>query len=129
MRKATLFLSVGLLAAVSLRADVQTGAAAEAFKVKARKLVELLGKEQFVVAVTAFDDALKKTLPADKLGEHWTALTGKVGAFKRQNEATYEKAQEFDVVTIPCDFEKSSLDVRVVFNAEKLVTGVYFANV
>lgn len=129
MRHVLLLLAVGLLADGSLGADENPPAATEAFKIKAKKLVELLGKEQFVVAVTQFDAPLKKTLPADKLGEHWTALTGKVGAFKKQNDATYEKTQEFDVITIPCDFDKASLDVRVVFNADKQVTGLYFANV
>ena len=37
-----------------------------------------------------------------------------------------EKVDKYDVVIVTCQFEKMALDVRVVFNADKQVTGLNF---
>src|SRR5262245_56866850 len=74
--------------------------------VKAKALVEALAKEDFAAAAKDFDDTMKKVMPADKLGEAWKGLLGKVGALKKQGTPQAGKILQYDAVWIECRYEK-----------------------
>lgn len=93
---------------------------------KAEALLDALVGGKYDAAGRDFDDAMKKALPADKLEATWKGLTRQVGALKKQGPARVTKQGKYDVVTIPCEFEKFKLDTRVVFSADKRVTGLGF---
>jgi dienelactone hydrolase len=92
---------------------------------RARALVAALGKDDYVAATKDFDDAMKKASPADKLGETWKGLVKQVGAFKKQGKVTAEKLGKYQVIWVACEFEKTTLYARIVFDGE-LVTGLFF---
>jgi dienelactone hydrolase len=93
---------------------------------KARALLTALAKGDFAAAGKDFDEAMRKALPEDKLKELGAGLGKQLGALKKQGAAVAEKAGKYDVVWIPCEFEKANLYARVVFNADKQVTGLSF---
>ena len=93
---------------------------------KATALVDALAKSDYAAAGKDFDDTMRKALPADKCKEIWQAVVKQVGAFQKRTGSRVEKAGKYDVVFVACKFEKLDLDVKVVFSAEKKVTGLSF---
>jgi len=94
--------------------------------VSAKEFVELLAKEDFAEAVKNFDSTMKGALPEEKLREAWKSLTQKVGPFRKQISVRTEKLWQLDIVFVTCEFEKSILDVKVVFNNRKEISGLWF---
>lgn len=92
----------------------------------AKGFVELLAKEDFPGAVEDFDTTMKKAMPPEKLGEVWKSLIAQVGPFQREISIRAEKAGEYDVVFVTCAFERSTIDVKVVFNGAKQISGLWF---
>jgi fermentation-respiration switch protein FrsA (DUF1100 family) len=93
---------------------------------RATALVDALVRGDYSAAGKNFDDVMQKALPDDKRKELWQALIKQVGPFRKRGGTRVEKAGKFDVVLVTCQFEKTALDVRVVFNAEKQVSGLQF---
>src|SRR5262249_21129599 len=90
----------------------------------ARAFVDLLAKGDFEGASKRCDEAMLKALPPAKLGESWKKLTEQVGPFQKQLGTRTDKADKYDRVYVTCQFEKAKLDVRVVFDSERRVTGL-----
>lgn len=89
-------------------------------------LVDALVKGDYSAAGKNFDGVMEKALPAEKRKDLWETLVKQVGAFQKRTATRVEKAGKYDVVLVTCQFEKAKLDVRVVFNADKQVTGLFF---
>ncbi len=92
----------------------------------ARDFVNLLVKEDFNKAVKNFDDTMKTALPAEKLKEAWNALPAQFGPFEKQLDARSEKVLSYDVIYITCKFQKDFCDVKVVYNNQKQISGLFF---
>jgi len=92
----------------------------------AKHSLELLKKEDFSGFFNSFDNTMKNALPLEKLQGTWKSVIGQVGAFKKQVDIRTEKVQEYDVAVITCEFEKAMLDIRIAFNKEKQVSGLFF---
>jgi dienelactone hydrolase len=119
-----------LLIALSLRAiaphSYGQSPDADGLTAKAKRLVELMAKGDFSAATADFDNAMKSVLPADKLQEAWDAVVTSAGAFKRQAHAKAAKGQQYEIVFVTCQFERADMDVKVVFDKEARVTGLFF---
>jgi dienelactone hydrolase len=92
----------------------------------ATALVDAFAKTDYADAGKNFDKVMQKALPADKRKNLWETLLKQVGAFKKRTGTYVEKSGKYDVVIVACQFEKTALEVRVVFNADKQVTGLFF---
>jgi dienelactone hydrolase len=114
--------AVGLLSSFPCWAQPAPGD----LEVTARALVTALSKDDYAAATKDFDDTMLKVMPADKLGKTWKDVQGQVGAFKKLGGARTEKVAKFDAVMIVCEFEKMNLEARVVFSADKKVSGLQF---
>jgi hypothetical protein len=68
---------------------------------------------------------MKQAMPAQKLREAWSSLTGQFGAFKRQAGVRTAKEQGFDVAYVTCEFEKGSASVKVVWDRAGQVGGLW----
>jgi hypothetical protein len=89
-------------------------------------LVDLLAKEQFATVVESFDPNMKTALPADKLSQAWKGVTQQAGPFKRQMGSRTEKALQLNVTLVTSEFEKGPLDVKLVYNDQNQVAGLWF---
>ncbi len=67
-----------------------------------------------------------KAMPEVRLKETWQQLLGQVGAFKSQLGSRTDTSQGYRIVYVTCEFEKAVIDVRVVFNAQDQVSGLFF---
>jgi hypothetical protein len=92
----------------------------------ARSLIKQLAAEEYDRAVERFDSNLKMTMPAHVLQDRWRTLLAEVGAFKRTISATPGSTHGYEVVIVKCEFDEGLLDVRVVFDKKKQVTGLFF---
>ncbi len=90
---------------------------------KARAFIAALANEDFAGARKDFDDAVDKALPEDKLRATWLATQKQFGAFKTQGAIRTERKDSYDIVTVACEFEKSAVDMRLVFDAKNRITG------
>ncbi len=98
----------------------------EQLKASARTFVETLLKGDFTAASKDFDATMKEKLPPDKLEETWKGLNKQLGKLQKFGEARYEKSAKYQYVSVPCVFEKLTLDARITYTAEGQVTGLFF---
>jgi len=95
-------------------------------EIKAVEFVNLLSNEKFTEAVKYFDRTLKKALPADKLKDAWNSLTGQLGDFRTQKALRSEKVKGYIIYYVTCEFQKSSIDIKLVFNKKGKIVGLFF---
>ncbi|HCG99905.1 MAG: hypothetical protein A2074_05220 [Candidatus Aquicultor primus] len=93
---------------------------------KAHALVDVLAAEDYALAVKDFDDAMEKALPADKLGAVWKSTVEQAGPFQQRLGERTEQSQGYDIVNVECEFEKSDIDVRVVYDRDGKIAGLFF---
>jgi len=91
----------------------------------AKEFVTLLVNEQFPDAVEQFDKRMKKSLPADKLASTWRSTTAPAGPFIQQLGIRQEKFLASDILIITCEFEKGPLDVKVVYDSQRRISGLW----
>lgn len=127
MRKTTVLLCLSALLATFVSCSNQEARTPAS---KAIALVGMLAKGDFTGATTGFDDKLKKVLSPQELETVWKELISQAGAFKKQEgiETSRQKQDEavYDVVLVKCEFERSFLGVRVAFNGDQKVAGLFF---
>jgi len=97
----------------------------------AAAFVQLLVAGEFDKATTGFDAAMLKALPPARLKSTWGQVTAQAGAYQKQRGTRHQKVKqqgrEYDVVILTCEFEKSAVDIRVVFDADRKITGLFTA--
>jgi dienelactone hydrolase len=87
---------------------------------------DALAKGDYDAACKDFDDTVRKVSPPDKLKEFWEAFQKQVGTLKKQGEPRVEKAGKYEVIVVPCEFEKIKLDARISFDANGKIAGYGF---
>jgi dienelactone hydrolase len=95
-------------------------------KEKVEAFFAALSKADYEGAGKDFDDAVRKALPTDKVKELWETLPKKVGVLKKRGEPRVEKAGKYDLIIVPCTFEKIALDARFSFNSDDKIAGLGF---
>ncbi len=117
-----------ILLAVAVPTVILSARAAEPanLEARARAFLSAIAENHLVAATKDFDEAMKKALPGEKLGDVWKDLVAKGGAFRKLGSASTGKVDKYDIVTVRCEFEKAAYNARVVFNADKQITGLFF---
>lgn len=92
----------------------------------AAAFVDQLAQGDYSAAFTRFDGTMKLALPEAKLKATWEQLLAQVGAFQKQVGTRTADSQGYRIVFITCQFEKSTLDVQVVFNNQSQISGLFF---
>ena len=93
---------------------------------KANYFVTLLEKEAFNEAAKDFDARMAAALPADKLREVWQQIQAQAGSFKEKTATRTEKKGAYDIIYVLCTFEKTNLDVKIVFGKDQKIAGLFF---
>jgi hypothetical protein len=92
----------------------------------AKNLVSAMASGEFNKATENFDETMKKALPAEELRAVWSSIIAQSGSFVEQAGVRREKIMQYDVIFVTCKFEKGILDVKVVFNDQQQVAGLFF---
>jgi dienelactone hydrolase len=94
--------------------------------VKARAFLDALNRGDFAAAAKDFDETMMKVSGPDKLAEFWKQVPERMGAFKKQTAARREQLGNYEIVLVTCEFEKVTLDARVVFDKAGRIAGFQF---
>jgi hypothetical protein len=92
----------------------------------AKDFVGMLAKGDYAGAVVKFDETMKGAMPVETLEQAWQSLLGKTGPFEKIVCVSQKKEQGYDVVLVTCEFENTQLDVKVVYNDKKEISGLWF---
>ena len=119
-----LFISLaGILLSSSLKSGISI---LDELETAAKEFVDLLAKGDFERAVQNFDSVMTKAMPQEKLKEVWESLISQLGQLKRQTSVRKEINPRFDIVFVTCEFERDAIDIKVVFDKKKKITGLWF---
>ncbi len=88
----------------------------------------LLQNGRYTEAVENYDSTMAEALPPDKLEEIWTTFMSQAGPFKRQDGIRTEKEDKYDIVYISCEFENINMTLKIVFNRDRQIAGMFFVN-
>lgn len=83
-------------------------------------------KNEFLKIIETFDQNMKTALPAEKLKLVWDDLNSKCGKFQKMSEITVGKIQTYDVTYTMCHFENIKLKMKLVFDKEHKIAGLFF---
>jgi dienelactone hydrolase len=95
-------------------------------KASVKAFFDAIAKEDYEAAARDFDETVRKASPPDKLKELFQTLNKQLGALKKQGEARLEKVGKYEIIVVPCQFEKMALDARISFDAEGKIAGYGF---
>ena len=94
--------------------------------VPARGFVGMLAEGDYAQVYAKFDAAMKDAMPVDQVESAWQSLQSQVGEFDSIAGVRQVKEQGYDVVYVTCAFEKSQLDIKVVYSDKQEVSGLWF---
>jgi uncharacterized protein len=89
-----------------------------------RMAVERLVKGDFAALTASFDEKMRAALPEDKLRAAWAGVQTQAGAFKQMRDARVAIKGEYQVIVIPTEFEKTTADIQIAFNAAGQIAGL-----
>jgi uncharacterized protein len=96
------------------------------FESQGRALVTAMAKQQFSEAVTHFDETMAAALPPDKLASTWQGMIAQNGEFKSITGTRQTELKGYQVVFVSCQFAQHDLDVRLAYDAQGRVAGLFF---
>lgn len=88
--------------------------------------VDLLAKKDYAAAENQFDPTMKSAMPEASLRAAWEGLLLQAGPYQKQLRKRVEKQAGYDVVLVTCQFERKPLDIKVVYDSQKRVTGLWY---
>jgi fermentation-respiration switch protein FrsA (DUF1100 family) len=91
---------------------------------RAKAFVTALADGQFADAAKDFDDAVKKALPGNKLEEMWKQVINQAGPLQKQLGVRIEKLDPYVIAYVRCQFAKTTLDVKVVYDKQNRISGL-----
>ena len=93
---------------------------------KAREVVNEIVSGQFDKVEARYDDKMKAALPPGKLADTWKQLLGQTGGFKNITLRQRASHSNFQVATLVCEFERTTLDAVISFDADGTLGGIRF---
>ncbi len=93
----------------------------------ANKFLDLTIKGEYAEASKNYDETMTKVFPPDKLEATWKSLVKQFGPLKSRGAMRLEKKGPYEIVIVPCSFEKMELNARVVFDSKQRISGLNFA--
>jgi hypothetical protein len=92
----------------------------------AKEFFDSLQNGRYEACVQHFDKTMTKLATPEKMKEVWEKVTAQVGPFKGQRGVWTESIPKYDIVYVTCEFEKSTLDIKVVFDKNRKIAGPFF---
>jgi len=91
-----------------------------------KKVIGYFKSGQFSEIHELFDDRMKTAITTERLNEIWKNLPLQCGEYIEDGEAIASEVQGLVVVNHLLDFENIDLDLRLAFNPENQVSGLFF---
>jgi dienelactone hydrolase len=91
---------------------------------KAKDFVYQVVEGDFAGACRRFDSNMTQAFSEAKLKETWLQLISQMGAFQEIRSSQAVERQGYRVITVTCQFEKTPMDIHVVFNQGGQIAGL-----
>ena len=92
----------------------------------ASEFIDNLVKEDYSAAAAFFDAQMKKAMSEKKLKQTWEGLLKQMGAYVGEVDKRVEQSGEYEAVNVISEYTSDPLNIRVVFNSDKRVSGLWF---
>lgn len=97
-----------------------------ALEAKARAFVGRLGNGEFDAATKVFDETMTGALAPTQLESIWSNLQKSTGNFQRIKGIRHESVDVYNIVFVTCEFANASLDMKLVFDSQERISGLFF---
>lgn len=87
--------------------------------------VENLRTGKHAEANKTFSPIMAKAMPANQLADVWPELEKAFGKMEKVVRTTHEVKGKYDIVYVTCKFEKGSRDLKVVYDKDDKVSGLF----
>jgi dienelactone hydrolase len=91
----------------------------------ARALAEAMARKDWSAVTRDFTLTMRVSLTPAQLDSVWTSIVAKSGARKSVLETRTDREGGFDIVLVTCQHERERLDVKVVYDADRKVAGLF----
>lgn len=92
----------------------------------ADEFIALLAKDDFEGCTGYFDAVMKRAMSARELEQVWEALVNRIGPYIGALDKREDAVDGYDVVLVTAEFEKDLLTIRIVFDQNRRVSGLWF---
>lgn len=92
----------------------------------AREFISGLAGGDYEGCFAYFNVKMGRAMKAKKLEKVWTDLQAQVGPYRGETELREDVADGYDVVNVTSEFENDPLVIRIVFDGERRVAGLWF---
>jgi hypothetical protein len=116
-------------ASLALLSTLSIELCAQDFEALAKNVTQELAAGQYDKVEARFDSRMASAMPLDKLQSFWETTLGQTGPFKAVTSTALADRQGYHVVTVTCAFEKTPLNLRLVFDKDSKVAGLFLAPV
>lgn len=103
-----------------------TGSQGADLETRARDFVVLLKEGRFNEAYGLFNEQMAAAITVGQLEAIWNGVIGEVGAYKGITGTRATTEAGYEVVYVTTEFERASLDVKVVFDGASKIAGLWF---
>jgi len=117
------------VASLALLSTVTPQLTAQDFEALAKGVVQELAGRQFEKVEAQFDARVSSALPTEKLQSLWDSTLAQAGAFKAVTSVASAEHQGYHVVTVTCAFENTPLNLRLAFDKDSKIAGLYLVPV
>jgi uncharacterized protein len=124
--KSVVFALLILVLAGTVRAQEKLPEVPPALRAAATKYLDQANKGEFAEASKAYDETMTKVFPPEKLESTWKALIAQFGPLRSRGEMRLEKRGPYEIVIVPCTFDKTELNARIVFDSKQRISGLQF---
>ncbi len=107
----------------------QEAATTDGLQARAQAMVEAIASGDFSTPVRDFDATMQEQMPSATLQQAWETLLERTGPFQSITSTRLESAGGYEAVFVTCRFADASLDVKLVFDGDGKVAGLFFVPV
>ncbi|HML05203.1 MAG TPA: DUF3887 domain-containing protein [Methanobacterium sp.] len=98
----------------------------EELKAMAQMFVGQIMSADFKTATSKFDDQMKTVINEAKLQEIWQNTIADAGTLLQMDVTKTAEMEGYKVVIIKCEFQRTIIDIQIVFNEQGQISGLNF---
>ena len=102
---------------------------AQDFEALAKDVAQELAARQYDKVEARFDARVASALPLENLKSFWENTLSQQGDFKTVTGLASVEQQGYHVITVTCQFEKNSLNLRLAFDKDSKIAGLFLVPV
>jgi dienelactone hydrolase len=92
------------------------------------RFIKHLEKQAFDSCYMMFDTIISNKISSDMLSQTWSGMTRYMGDYKTFSSITSERHDTLEISYVRCEFEKSKIDLQLVFNSPpNKIIGMFFS--